>query len=208
MARSSGSTLNPDLIRRKALSIADREGLEAVTVRRVTQECAVSAMALYAHFDDKQALLSAVSELVLERVALPDLTDAPWGGQLALALRSLTEALQQHPAVSPGIYPAMLNSRAGLVISDRVLGLLSRGGFDPNEAGEIARQLLASVIAIVGNGVPVSKVVISHPDDDFATDYPFVAAAYHPGPDCAPLVPDFAGAIDRLVFGVAGGRSV
>ncbi|MFL5761300.1 MAG: TetR/AcrR family transcriptional regulator [Thermomicrobiales bacterium] len=42
---------------KRALAIADSEGLQAVTIRRVAKELGVTPMALYWHFKDKNELL-------------------------------------------------------------------------------------------------------------------------------------------------------
>jgi AcrR family transcriptional regulator len=52
-----------------ALRIADAEGLEVVTIRRLAHELSVTPMALYWHFKDKDRLLAAVADRLWEETA-------------------------------------------------------------------------------------------------------------------------------------------
>ena len=45
-----------------AIRLADEEGLEALTIRRLAKELHVTPTALYWHFTDKQALLDALAD--------------------------------------------------------------------------------------------------------------------------------------------------
>jgi len=44
-----------------AIALADAEGLDAVTIRRLAQEHGVTPMAMYWHFSDKDSLLDGLS---------------------------------------------------------------------------------------------------------------------------------------------------
>jgi hypothetical protein len=48
--------LNREAIVTSAIALADAEGLDAVTIRRLAQDQAVTPMALYWHFRDKEKL--------------------------------------------------------------------------------------------------------------------------------------------------------
>jgi TetR/AcrR family transcriptional regulator, tetracycline repressor protein len=60
--------IDPDAVAARALAIADAEGLEAVTMRRLAAEMSVTPMSLYRHFADKEALLRSVGELIGEEI--------------------------------------------------------------------------------------------------------------------------------------------
>jgi AcrR family transcriptional regulator len=192
----------------QALHIADREGLNALTLRRVAEECSVTAMALYAHFDNKRALVAALSALVLDGVRLPDLTNARWQEQLADTIRVAATTLHRHPALIPTINSAMLRSSGGLAIAERVLTLLDRAGLDAQAAGTASRQLLASVAAIVSNTVangdqqPLAELTA-----DLSHAYPHVAASFDTLAACGNWTSDLDSAISRLVLGLGASHS-
>jgi TetR/AcrR family transcriptional regulator, tetracycline repressor protein len=56
--------IDPEAALRLTLAIADREGLKAVTMRRLAAELGVTPMSLYRHFDDKDALLVRIGEQI------------------------------------------------------------------------------------------------------------------------------------------------
>jgi len=61
--------LSRDRIVASALTLADRDGLEAVTMRRLAQTLGVEAMSLYKHVANKDAILDGLLEQVLPRGA-------------------------------------------------------------------------------------------------------------------------------------------
>ena len=63
--------LSRERVVESALAVMDAEGLEAVTMRRIGRELGVEAMSLYHHVEDKDALLSAMSEAVISKIELP-----------------------------------------------------------------------------------------------------------------------------------------
>src|SRR5580765_7909151 len=63
--RRTGTALDREQIVREAIRIADADGLEAVTMRRVAQQLGTGAMSLYRHVPDKDALVSLMVDTVI-----------------------------------------------------------------------------------------------------------------------------------------------
>lgn len=81
-----------------AVALADAEGLAAVTMRAVAQRVGVTAMALYGYFPDKDSLLDAMADRVIDEVPEPSLPPG-WRDRL-LALAELVRAVaREHPSV-------------------------------------------------------------------------------------------------------------
>ncbi|MEX1277682.1 MAG: helix-turn-helix domain-containing protein, partial [Chloroflexota bacterium] len=55
-----------------ALTVVDREGLEALSMRRLGSELGVDPMAIYHHVDGKERLYDGIAELLWEEVARPE----------------------------------------------------------------------------------------------------------------------------------------
>src|SRR5260370_9701747 len=53
------------------LRLIDQQGLEAFTMRKLAQELSVDPMSLYRHFENKDALLDGVAEVLWGEVELP-----------------------------------------------------------------------------------------------------------------------------------------
>lgn len=59
--------LNRQRVLDAAVALADDEGLDALTMRRLAKRPGVEAMSLYYHVANKSALLDGVAELVVPR---------------------------------------------------------------------------------------------------------------------------------------------
>jgi AcrR family transcriptional regulator len=156
MARTSGTTQRGALSRqeivRSALAMADAEGLDAVTLRRIAADHGVTHMALYWHFHGKEQLLDGIAEHLFARVELPAADLEPgesWDRRLLSALSALLAVLRLHPAAAQLAPARVLSSDAGLRLAERVLGLLREAGFSADQSAVIATQLLVSIITLV-----------------------------------------------------------
>lgn len=153
MAKRNEATrgrLSREAIIVSAVSLADGEGLDAVTIRRLAQEHGVTPMAMYWHFNDKESLLDGLAEYLIEAVKLPEPTDAPWDEQLRDILAAFVTAFRPHPAIAGLTLRRILVAESGLRIAERVLDLLGRAGFGSGRAAEVGTFLICSVIALIG----------------------------------------------------------
>jgi TetR/AcrR family transcriptional regulator, tetracycline repressor protein len=163
MARASNARQREPLSReeivRSALAVADGEGLDAVTVRRIAADHGVTHMALYWHFRGKEQLLNGIAEYLFAQIQLPPAAESghsgepgesePWDRRLFSTLSAMLAVLRPHPAAAQLAPARVLSSDAGLRIAEHVLGILREAGFSGEQSAVIATQLLMSVIALV-----------------------------------------------------------
>ena len=72
-----------------ALAVADAEGIEGVTMRRVASELGTGPASLYAYVDSREELLQRVHERVIAEVRFPDFASLGWEeGMRQFALRA------------------------------------------------------------------------------------------------------------------------
>jgi TetR/AcrR family transcriptional regulator, tetracycline repressor protein len=131
----------PLISRRKALvaalDIIDREGLDAMRIRRLGDVLGVNGASLYHHFRNKDEIVVGAAELALQYVRTPDTRNEDWPEWLLRNNRRTRAALMEHPNLIPvvlgraplGIGTAMLESSASLleeqgVPSDLILPLI------------------------------------------------------------------------------------
>ncbi len=150
--------LDPQKVVDSALAIADDEGPAAVTLRRLAQLHGVTPMALYRHFKDKDDLLAALGDRLIASVVLPTPTAEPWDKQLHAALTAFVQALRGHPRLADLTLRRMLVSEDGLQISERLMEILTAGGFDVDDAAEVGRQSVCSLISLVTTD-PITREV-------------------------------------------------
>ncbi|AUX40101.1 TetR family transcriptional regulator [Sorangium cellulosum] len=129
-----------------ALSIVDREGLAALSMRRLGAELGVEAMSLYNHVPSKAAVLDGLQEVILEGLPLLGSPCGDWVEVLRSAARSFRGALAAHPnalplfASRPAVTPAVLRH------VDAALGVLRGAGFGPGACVSAFQTLVAFVV--------------------------------------------------------------
>jgi len=133
----------------RALELGDAEGLEAVSLRRLATELGVTPMALYRHVKDKQDLINAMYEAIVENFDFkPDVRPGlKWTTRLRRALmRSI--ALHARPVALPlAIAYSGSGSPAIWRMYEDGLGILLGAGFTRREAVTLNRMLSRSWLA-------------------------------------------------------------
>ena len=113
-----------------AIAMADRDGLDSVSMRRLGQELGVNPMSLYHHVRDKGALVDAMADGVIAEIT--PASDVPegqaWTDELRLLVMAARHAMIGHPWAVAAIQQRNAPSAAMLRHIDRVLGILRRGG--------------------------------------------------------------------------------
>ncbi|MEO8908451.1 MAG: TetR/AcrR family transcriptional regulator C-terminal domain-containing protein [Microbacteriaceae bacterium] len=156
--------LSRDAIAEGALQLADREGLAAVTIRRLAADNSVTPMALYWHFKDKDAVLDGIAERIYASVELPAETDAAWDTQLRSVLEAVLAAIRPHPLAADLLAPRVMASEPGLVLDERAIGLLRSAGLSAPQASQVSSFLLCSIITLV-TSEPGGQVIASDDND-------------------------------------------
>lgn len=136
--------LSRDLVLAKALDVVDREGLDALTMRRLGQELGRDPMSLYRYAENRAALLDGVSELVLNELSIEP-GDPDWKAQLRHIAHNLRALALQHPNVVPLLVTRPLSTPLGLRPLgtlrplEQILALLIGAGFSPAGALHVYR---------------------------------------------------------------------
>ena len=117
-AARRNTALDREQIVRAAVRIADAEGIDAVTMRRVAQQLNTGAMSLYRHVPDKDALVSMMIETVLgDAMREQPLPAGNWRESLRAMAQSTWRISQQHrwyPEANITHPPVTPNGVAGL----------------------------------------------------------------------------------------------
>jgi TetR/AcrR family transcriptional regulator, tetracycline repressor protein len=221
MATSSTATkerLSRDSLAVGALALADREGLDAVTIRRLATDNSVTPMALYWHFKDKDAVLDGIAEQIYRAVVLPEPGNGPWELQLREVLDSLLAAIRPHPLAADLLAPRVMKSEAGLILAERVIGMLRGVGFSARDATQTASFLLCSIVTLVtsepGRQTPGSadeqedlqRAKRAQLDSLSPKQFPFLLESARFFLDCDDEESYFTTGMDFLMAGVRGIR--
>ena len=114
-----------------ALALADEDGLDAVSMRRIGKALGVEGMALYNHVANKDEILDGIVELVLAEIPLP-VDDGDWKEEMRERAVAARRIFLRHPWAI-GLLEARYagSSPARLGYYDAVLGCLRAAGFAP-----------------------------------------------------------------------------
>jgi AcrR family transcriptional regulator len=126
-----------------AMQIADREGLEALTMRRLADELGAGAMSVYHHVPNKDGIVEGILDRVVGEMAPPSGSD--WKAALRGAAMSAHEALGRHPWAAAALLGGERVSPARLRHTDAILGCLRGAGFSDVET-DLAYHVLDSHI--------------------------------------------------------------
>ncbi|GAB3424392.1 GntR family transcriptional regulator [Flindersiella endophytica] len=88
--------LNQEQVLATAISIADAEGLEALSMRRLATELDTGPMSLYRYVEGKDDLVKQMADDVFGRHLLPEPGPDGWRAKLELASRLHWELYQRH----------------------------------------------------------------------------------------------------------------
>ncbi len=124
-----------------ALEIASEQGIDAVSMRRVSSRLGASPMSLYRHVDSKDALLELMADHVLARLPYPD-PAADWRDEIHGFFLALHDLLLEYPAVAHVMVEMALAGPELAVRGELVLASLLQGGLDEPSAAQAITALL------------------------------------------------------------------
>jgi AcrR family transcriptional regulator len=155
--------LSRERILHAALAIVDREGLGAISMRRLGEELGVEAMSLYNHVANKAAVLDGIFETMLGELSAPKRSSS-WQATLRERAVAFRAVLRAHPNALPifGTRPAV--TPASIAHVEAMLAVLRRAGFSVHDALGALQVLVAFV---VGHTI----ATCSSPDEDASPSY-------------------------------------
>ena len=150
-----------------ALEIIDRDGADALSMRRLAHALDRDPMILYRHAPTRPPLLDGVAETVLAQLKV-DPTDPDWQAQLRTVARDYRALALAHPHVVPLLVTRPLATPLGLrplgtlrPLED-ILTLLTRAGFSGPDALHIYRALFGFLHGHVLNEL---QELVDNPDE-------------------------------------------
>jgi AcrR family transcriptional regulator len=153
--------LTREMVVTRALEIGDAEGLEAVSLRRLASDFGVTTMALYRHVRDKQDLVNAMTEVVLEGID-PTVGFRPgmtWTERLRLAMNNYKEQIAARPLALPlSVAYTGEGPPSFWAVLESQLSILLEAGFERRKALILMRMLsglLAGYLLLLQQGSPV-----------------------------------------------------
>jgi AcrR family transcriptional regulator len=133
------------------LALVDRDGLKALSMRRLGAELGVDPMAVYYHIPNKEALLDAIVEAVMADIDLSvDHKADPPEERILCAAHAYLDAMLAHANALPIVLSRGPATAAALRPVELLLGVLRDAGLPPAEALAGMNTIAAAVRGVVG----------------------------------------------------------
>ena len=136
-----------------AVTVADEQGLDAVTLRRLAEVLDVHPTSIYNHLPSKDAILDGIAQQLIAEAALPATfaTWPDWVRDFAAAVRRLARAhpgafavFTRRPAHGPGADEHL----------EAALDAFARGGFSTRKASEAVAGTALALMGLALNEAP------------------------------------------------------
>ena len=133
MARPQPATeprapLSKERVLRTAVALADRHGIESLSMRKLADELGAGAMSLYYHVPNKEELIDGMVDIVFSEIEPPPL-ELDWKTAMRRRAHSTREVLNRHRWAVGLMEGRMKPGPAGIRLREAILGCLRRAGF-------------------------------------------------------------------------------
>ena len=127
-ATETRAPLSTERVLETAVALADRHGIEWLSMRKLADELRVAAMSLYHHVSNKERLLDGMIDIVFGEIELPP-TDVDWKTAMRTRAVSTREVLARHRWAVGLMEGRTSHGPANLSLHNAVLGCLRAAGF-------------------------------------------------------------------------------
>ncbi|MEU5246913.1 TetR/AcrR family transcriptional regulator [Streptomyces asoensis] len=195
-----------------AVALADAEGLEAVTMRKVAAQVGAGAMSLYSYAPDKETLLELMVDHVSGELPTIGTPTGDWRTDLKAIARLQRAHMLRHPWLPAALAARRIPGPNTLAFLERALAALRPSGLDGAAKLEVFAQLTAFVAGHVAH--EIARTAASQSPDRAAAEARYLAAVAADGrhPELAealaapgrPLTPEatFTRFLNRLIDGL------
>lgn len=120
--------LSPEKVLRAALRMADKDGIESLSMRKLAQSLKVEAMSLYNHVANKEDILDGLVELVASEIDVPSI-GGDWRAAMRQRAMSAHAVLMRHPWATM-LFVSRVNIGPNMLrYVDATIGCLREAGF-------------------------------------------------------------------------------
>jgi AcrR family transcriptional regulator len=125
-----------------AMALVDREGIDALSFRRLAADLGCEAMSIYHHVPAKAHLLDALVDMMLSEIVIPTPAEEPdWLQRLRRTAHAFRAMALKHPRFFSYFAVHRLNTRRGVTFIDGVIGILREAGFSDGAAARYFREI-------------------------------------------------------------------
>jgi AcrR family transcriptional regulator len=210
--RGRRPSFSREVITAAAVTLADAEGLEAVTMRRVAAKVGAGVMSLYSYAPDKETLLELMVDHVSGELTVTDPPTGDWRADLKKIAHMQRAHMLRHPWLPAALSTRRVPGPNTLAFLEHALAVLRPTGLDGGAKLEVFAQLTALVAGHVAH--EIAQAAASRSPDRAAAEARYLAVVAADGhhPELAealsapkrPLTPEatFTRFLNRLIDGL------
>lgn len=151
-----------------ALTLAEADGVEALTMSKIGKAVNVEAMSLYRHISNKDDVLDGIVDVVLRQLEIPPRT-GDWIADASAFAGSFRRLATRYPHTAVLVLTRPQSSPTYLAAADAGLDILRRAGLSVGDAVRALRALLAYVIGTLLREVGASPGLHAPDSSEAAT---------------------------------------
>src|SRR4051794_10271742 len=146
--RGPRRALTEDEILDAALTLLDRGGPDAASVRGIAARVGVAPNAVYTYFPGKAAVVKALTERLLGEVDHDVFADRerPWRERVEALAVELRERLSAHPGAVGLLIAGRMDGPNAVALDERFLQLLADAGLGTTDAARASRLFFVYVV--------------------------------------------------------------
>ena len=130
-----------------AFGIVEREGYDALTMRRVASALETGPASLYAHVVNKEDLDDLLIGRLCAEIELPTPNPRTWREQIISVCTQIRDQYLRYPGISLAALAVVPTNLETLRVNEGMLGIVLAGGVDPQTAAWTIDALLLYVNA-------------------------------------------------------------
>jgi AcrR family transcriptional regulator len=166
------AALTRDRILACAVGMADREGLDAVTMRRIATELGVHVTSLYNHVDTREAVTDGIVESLLDQAHLPA-SQVDWEEWVRSFFAAMGDTATRHPGAFAALSRRPVQGARAAASFEIALAAFSRAGLSPGDAYNAVKATALTALmvgmerSISARGELLETVIEALPPESF-----------------------------------------
>jgi AcrR family transcriptional regulator len=194
--------LSRERVIQAAIDVADAEGVEAVTMRRLAEALHVHPTSLYNHLPTKEAILDGIADALIGEADFPATFDhwSDWVRVMAVGLR---DAARAHPGAFLVLAQRAASGPFASAVSEAALDAFRREGFTAQRAAEALAAVSLALLGVALNECPpTAPFTETDPRELPADEYPRIAEVMAVAPELGNTDGVWELVVDSLIAGL------
>jgi AcrR family transcriptional regulator len=200
--------LSRERVLRAAISLADKGGIESLSMRKLAHELEVEAMSLYYYFKSKDKMLDGLVDIVVSQFELPS-GGSDWKAAIRRSAISAHDVLKLHPWACGLMMSANRVSPARMRYMEALLKRLREAGFSAEMTHHVYHALDSHIIGstLWQAGYSANRDLAKQAKaflKESMTEFPYVAehAQQHFAKKSGKVVREFEFGLDLILDGI------